>query len=123
MPAILLMLNNYFHDLATALFAVSALAAWSLHRALPADEALGRLRPVITGLVRLGHGALAWILLAGVVRVIYYRDYEWSEAAGRAQVPALVAKHVVLVGATAFGLAMLVALRRRLRREPPGGAR
>ncbi len=38
--AVLIMINNYLHDLATAVFAVSALAAYFLLRIGDAEEAL-----------------------------------------------------------------------------------
>ena len=50
--AVLVMLNNYLHDLATAVFAVSALAAYLVLRSAAANEAPVALRPVAAGLVR-----------------------------------------------------------------------
>ena len=45
--AILVMLNNYMHDLATAVFAVSAVTAYLLHRSLAMQAAPATVVPVV----------------------------------------------------------------------------
>jgi len=112
MMAVMVMLNNYMHDLMTAVFAVSAVAAWLLLRSDAMRRAPEALRPVARGLVRLGMFSLAWILLGGVVRALAYRKYEWMESVGRAQVPALVVKHVILVSLVITGIVVLLRTRR-----------
>ena len=57
--------------------------------------------------------ALAWVVLGGIVRVIFYKEYEWLPKAGTAQVPALMVKHVVMVGLTVWGLIGVIALQRK----------
>lgn len=118
--AILVMLNNYLHDLATAVFAVSALAAWFLVRSPTARAAPEPLRGVIDGLVRVGFVALAWTLAGGAVRALAFRRYEWMEAAGRDQVPALVVKHIILVTLVIAGIAVLIRVRRLAHSGDPG---
>jgi hypothetical protein len=113
--AILVMLNNYFHDLATAVFAVSAIAAWLLYRSRALQQAPAAVRPVAAGLVKVGIVSLAWTLGAGMIRGITYREYEWVEAAGRGQVPVLVLKHVILVSLVAVGVFALYRVHRLAR--------
>jgi hypothetical protein len=117
--AILVMFSNYFHDLATAIFAVSAVTAYLLQRTLamqtaPATEqSVDRsLRRVIRGVQRMGYYSLAWTLVFGSIRGLTYREYEWVEAVGRNQVPALVVKHVFLVALVITGVVFLYRLRR-----------
>jgi len=117
--AILVMFSNYFHDLATAIFAVSAVTAYLLQRTLAmqtapaAAQSVDRsLRPVIRGVQRMGYYSLAWTLVFGSFRGLTYREYEWVEAAGRNQVPALVVKHVFLVALVITGVVFLYRLRR-----------
>jgi hypothetical protein len=110
--AVWVMLNNYLHDLATAVFAVSALAAWFLLKSSATREATAVLQPVVDGLRKVGFFSLGWILLGGVVRALCYRRYEWMEAAGRDQIPALMVKHVILVSLVIAGLVVLSRVRR-----------
>ena len=108
--AVLVMLNNYFHDLAVAFLFASTLMAHIVLRYWPGRPSADLARV----LTRVAWGSLAWVLLGGVVRVIFYKEYEWLPKAGTAQVPALMAKHVVLVVLTVWGLAGVVRLNRRL---------
>jgi hypothetical protein len=102
--AVVIMMNNYVHDLATGLLfgsvAAYFLSAGVVRRADGLSEreqtALQlwlRFRPVV-------RGALAMVLLGGIPRMIFYEDYEWLPAAGRGQILALVIKHIFLVGIT-----------------------
>ena len=113
--AVLVMLNNYMHDLATAVFAVSALAAFFLLRSQAARDAPSALRPVVHGLVKIGIGSLIWTLAGGAVRALAYKQYEWMEAVGKAQIPALILKHVILVSLVALGVVVLVRVQRLVR--------
>ena len=106
------MLNNYLHDLATAVFAVSAVAAYLLRRSLAMRAAPDALQPVVTGLLRVGIVSLLWTLFFGIIRSLTYRQYEWVEAAWRDQVAALVVKHVILVTLVTIGLVVLYRLHR-----------
>jgi len=109
--AILVMLSNYMHDLATAVFAVSAVAAYLLRRSLAMQAAPATVQPLVGGIVRLGYFSLACTLVLGFFRGITYRKYEWVEAAGRDQVAVLVVKHVILVALVIAGVVMLYRLR------------
>ena len=110
--AILVMLNNYMHDLATAVFAVSAVSAYLLRRSLAMRAAPETVQPVVRGILRVGIFALVWTLFFGFVRGLTYREYEWVEAAGRDQVAVLVVKHVILVSLVIAGCVVLYRLHR-----------
>ncbi len=110
--AILVMLNNYLHDLATAIFAVSAVAAYLLRRSLAMQAAPESIQPLVRGVVRVGLFSLAWTLFFGIIRSLTYRQYEWVEAAGRDQLTALMLKHVILVSLVIAGLVVLYRLHR-----------
>jgi len=124
--AILVMFSNYFHDLATAIFAVSAVTAYLLQRSLamqaapatvqsvdrsvqPVDRSI---QPVVRGVQRMGYYSLAWTLLFGSIRGLTYREYEWVEAAGRDQVAVLMVKHIILVSLVIAGCVALYKLHR-----------
>jgi hypothetical protein len=108
--AVLVIINNYFHDLAVAFLFASTLMA---HLALrhwpgpPSDAFAVTLR-------KIAYGSLAWVLLGGVVRVWFFKEYEWVPAAGNAIIPALMVKHIFLVTLTVWGLVGIVRLGRSL---------
>jgi hypothetical protein len=116
--AVALMMNNYLHDVATALLAASAFALVVLLRrfeAAPRGPDAARYFLEIAGrMARLARFSLAWIVLGGIPRTIWYADFEWANAAGRSQVPALVVKHVVALAFVVAGAFFWARLRRRI---------
>lgn len=116
---IALMMNNYFHDVATALLAASAFALWVLLRRYEGGprghEAARYFLEIQRSMVKLARFSLAWIVLGGIPRTIWYADFEWANAAGRGQVAALIVKHVVAFVLVGFGIAFWLRLRARVR--------
>ena len=108
--AVLVMLNNYFHDLSVAFLWASSLMAHLVLRHWPGKPS----QEVAKILTRIAWGSLAWVMIGGAIRAYYYMDYEWLPKAGTAQIPALAVKHVLLFGLTAWGLVGVVRLRRKL---------
>ena len=101
-----LMMNNYFHDVATALLAASAFVLWALARlqdAMPGEASPKFFLSAYARMARFAKVALAWIVLGGIPRTIFYRDFEWANAAGRGQVPALLVKHLLMFALVAGG--------------------
>jgi len=127
MLGIAVMMNNYFHDLATALLATSGVVLWVFGRVLDRHDASSVQTYFVDAyhrLTRLAIVALVWIIIGGAIRAATYRQFEWANAVGNAQVPALVVKHVVLFAAVALGAAAWLKLRARVRAfEGAGDAR
>lgn len=113
-----LMMNNYFHDVATALLAASAFALWALAKLQ--DERPDEAKPefflaAYRRMAAFAKFSLVWIILGGVPRTIYYMDFEWANAAGRGQIPALIVKHVLMFLLVALGAWGWHGLRKRKR--------
>jgi len=115
---IALMMNNYFHDVATALLAASGFALWVMLRRYDAcgrgPDAARYFLEIHRSMSRLARFSLAWIVLGGVPRTLFYAEFEWANAAGRGQVPALIVKHVLMFAFVAGGASLWVKLRRRV---------
>jgi hypothetical protein len=98
---------NYSHDIATAVLAVSGVMMLFLSRMYPAhtgketDLFFIRTYEVIRKSARY---SLEWILVAGVPRIIFYMQFEWSNMAGDLQVIAIIIKHVVMFLLVGMGL-------------------
>ena len=110
--AILVMLNNFFHDLSVAFLFASSLMAHLVLRYLPGAPP-ARLAQALS---RIAWGSLVWVLAGGGVRTWFFMQYEYLPQAGAGLVPMLVAKHIVLVGVTGLGLVAVVRLKARLKR-------
>lgn len=117
--AILVMLNNLFHDFAVALLFASLLMLGLFYRCIrgqgdPADTALVR---VVAGTFeKVVYACWAALILGGIGRTLAYESFEWNEAAGRGQVAALVVKHVLLVAVVVLGTYIQHRLRKHLKR-------
>jgi hypothetical protein len=113
------MMNNYFHDVATALLAASAFALWAQYRAWEQGGAgveAGRyFLAVHARMTKLARFAFWWIILGGIPRTWFYRSFEWANAADKMQVPALLVKHVLAFAFVGVGISMWRRIRVRVR--------
>lgn len=119
--AILLLLNNYVHDVATGLLLISALwLGWSARDLgpTPSPEVMGVFRRSYNRCLRFVIGSLFVIVATGVVRTVHFMEFEWSPALGKGLVPVLLLKHALIFTMLIAGVYAWVGLRRRLRELP-----
>jgi hypothetical protein len=119
MTGILIIMNNYFHDVATAVLLSSAFVLWVLGRAAQqgsVDERRTLLGayPVLT---RFAWGAIVWIVLGGIPRTLFFTRYEWDPAVVDGIVPALIVKHVLMLAAVLTGAVMWRRMARVARQD------
>lgn len=95
----LIVTNNYSHDIATALLFVSGIMMWILSNEFSATKD-GESELYFIGLHRnvtgLAKYSLIWVLAAGVPRITFYKEFEWSDMAGDLQIIAIIIKHIVM---------------------------
>lgn len=114
---VLIMMNNYFHDVATALLLASGIVMWIVVKRLgdSSDKAVNEyFLSVYRGVTVLAKFALAWILIGGIPRTIFYKDFEWANAVGKSQVPALMVKHVLAFIFVGIGAYLWIRLSRKV---------
>ncbi len=104
---ILIIMNNYFHDVATAVLLSAAVVMWALYtqarRGGPDEVALlARLYPFLT---RFAIFALAWVVLGGIPRAVFFNSHDLGAVRGDLAIPIAV-KHVVEVAAVAAGVVL-----------------
>jgi len=101
------MMNNYFHDVATALLAASAFAMHAIVRvqaSMNTHEATVFFLKTHKIMVKFFRFSLWWIIIGGVPRTIFYVSFEWNHFADKQQVPALMVKHVLMAAAVIYGI-------------------
>ncbi len=123
MTAILVMLSNYFHDLAVGLLFSAMLLTWWVDQA---NSALSHahtalVKQVVERMRKVAWAAWAWIIIGGVIRTVNYYEYEWLPAAGRGQVAALVVKHILLAAIAISGAVLQSRISRPYRNRPDHG--
>lgn len=118
---ILLMLNNYVHDVATGLLLISALwLGWTARDlgADPSPELIGVFFRSYRRCIHFVFGSIVVIVVTGIIRTWNFMDFEWTPALGKGLVPVLVAKHVLIFSMLGAGGYAWRGLRRRLKALP-----
>jgi hypothetical protein len=102
-----IMMNNYFHDMATGLLVGSGFALHAIMRiqaSTNTPEATLFFLKTNRHMVKLFKFALWWVILGGVPRTIFYTSFEWANAADKLQIPALAVKHVMMFAVVVWGI-------------------
>ncbi len=107
---ILIIMNNYFHDVATAVLVAAAAIMWVLYRRALADGpgALVALRSAYPSLTTFARWALLWVILGGIPRVITFNTHDLGAVHGDMEhlIPAIAVKHVFEVAAVLAGVVL-----------------
>lgn len=115
---VILMMNNYFHDVATALLLASGIAIWVIYKKFgdsdkpDVREYFLKLYDSMTFLVKL---SFAWIILGGIPRTYFYTEFEWSHYAGKSQIPALIVKHILAFLFIGAGAYLWISIRKKVK--------
>ena len=112
-----IMMNNYFHDMATGLLVGSGFALHAIVRvqaSMNTPEAKLFFLKTNRQMVKLFKFALWWVILGGVPRTIFYTSFEWANAADKLQVPALMVKHVMMAAAVIWGVSAWRRMQRKV---------
>ncbi len=116
---VFIMMNNYFHDVATALLAASGVVIWVIVKrydsAAKTQETTEYFLRIYKSSTKLAKISLAWILIGGIPRTIFYKEFEWANAAGKSQVPALIVKHILVFIFVATGAYVWIKINRRVK--------
>ena len=102
-----IMMNNYFHDMATGLLVGSGFALHAIIRiqaVMNTPEATLFFLKTNAKMKKLFKFALWWVVLGGVPRTIFYTSFEWANAADKLQIPALAVKHVMMFAVVVWGV-------------------
>lgn len=114
----LIMILNYFHDLAVAILASNILVVYFLGRMLEKDRnKAGILKGIFRRLSYITYGALAYVVVGGTIRAYFFMEIEWSPAVGKGLIAALVVKHVILVAVATFGIIAHMKYQRKYGRQ------
>lgn len=107
MVPILIIMNNYFHDVATAFLLSGAIVLLVFVRTVETD---GRKEVVDFFLqnhkkfIKMVRFSVAWIILAGIPRIINYMKYEYEPAVGKDLITAIIVKHVFVFTFLSLGI-------------------
>jgi hypothetical protein len=115
---ILIMMNNYFHDVATGLLMASGFAIWAImrrYREPCSRETTEYFLRVYKSMTALAKFSLYWILLGGIPRTLFYKRFEWNTAVEHGQVAAIIVKHVLVFSFVFTGVYVWHKINRRVK--------
>lgn len=118
MISVLVMLNNYFHDFATALVVVTTFGMMCLIKRVEATGSRDSKELVVNlypRMVHLAGGSVVFVFFAGIIRSFTYKQYEWHDAVASGQVTALIIKHIVLTFLFAYGIYLWLRVYRKIK--------
>lgn len=115
---VMIMLNNYFHDFATALMVVSAYGMFLILKRAEESNSL-ELKELSTYLypkmVHVCGASIVFLFFAGIVRSFTFMDYEYSNAIAHGQITALIIKHILLLVLFFFGISLWMRVHKRIK--------
>lgn len=114
---IALMLNNYVHDVATGLLIIAALwLAWSAKELgeSPSADLVAYFHRTYARCVRFIVGSIVVIVATGVVRTVFFMQFEWMPWLGRGLVQVLILKHVLIFTLLGIGAYAWWNIRKRV---------
>jgi hypothetical protein len=116
---VIIMMNNYFHDVATALLMASAFVIWVIVKryecSVITHETTDYFLKIYKSSTKLAKFALLWIILGGIPRTIFYTEFEWANAAGKSQITALVVKHILAFTIVGTGAYLWIRINRKVK--------
>jgi len=118
MIGILVMMNNYFHDLAAGIVFVCGIMMFTMVKVsnnIGSKTAKEIVLGVYPTLVHIIGGSIIFMLFAGVIRTFTYKEFEWANAVGVGQVYAIIVKHVVLGAIFFYGIALWVKAHKKIK--------
>lgn len=116
---VIIMMNNYFHDVATGLLMTSGVGLWVVMRRYVDTgnrETTEYFLRIYRGMKRLARFSLYCILIGGVPRTLFYKSFEWANAVGHNQVPAIIVKHVLAFGFVFTGVYIWLKFEKRVKK-------
>ena len=121
---IFIMMNNYFHDVATALLAASGFVLWFMVKrydnSAKTKETTDYFLRIYKSTTKFAKFSLMWIIIGGIPRTIFYKDFEWANAAGKSQIPALIVKHILAFIFVGLGAYLWIKINRKVKRIKAG---
>jgi len=113
---VLIIMNNYFHDVATAMLLSSAIIIWLLGRQAIAEgpEARRWFAKAYPLLTKVALWSIAWIVVGGVPRTIFFQQVEWNMAdpSNEYLFTALMVKHAAMWIAVIAGVLLWARMRK-----------
>jgi hypothetical protein len=116
--SVLVMINNYCHDVATAMLAASGVTMWVIIRRLEntgSPEVLSLLFSLYRSISKIVTFSLIWIAAGAVPRILTFSTFEFADALADNHLPGLMAGHIFSFAMTFAGAYLWISLIKRIK--------
>jgi hypothetical protein len=116
--SVLLMINNYCHDVATALLAASGVTMWVIIRRLEnagSPEVLSLLFSLYRSISKIVTFSLIWIAAGAVPRILTFTSFEFADALAGNRLPGLMMRHIFSFAMTIAGAYLWISLIKKMK--------
>lgn len=115
--AVVIMMSNYFHDVATAMIMACGVGMWVIIRKYEngGSGSLAFLLRLYRGMRAVVIFSWAWIVFAGLLRLATFSAYEWPIAMAKHQETGLLAKYGIALSMVAAGSYLWLRVTRKMK--------
>jgi len=116
--ATLLMLNNYCHDIATAMLMASGTVMWFILRRIgnnASPEIRSFMFSLYAGISKIVTFSLIWLAAGAVPRILTFSTFEFADAIAKGRLTGLMAKHISALAMVLGGAYLWISLIRRIK--------
>ncbi|GAB4547277.1 MAG: hypothetical protein Fur0020_15580 [Thermodesulfovibrionia bacterium] len=116
--AAFIMMNNYFHDVATAMIGASGVVMWLILKVYTGGvdkKNLERILWLYKWMKRILIFSVAWLIIGAFPRFLTYKTYEWANAVRKGMVIALMIKYVIALLMIVAGSVIWMIVMRRVK--------
>lgn len=114
--AVFIMMNNYFHDVATAMLVACAIAMRVLllgYEGNKGPDTKAFFLRLYQGISKIVIASVIWIAAGGALRILTLSSYEWKNAVDKGHTPGLIAKYIIALAMVVAGSFLWISLRKR----------
>jgi len=121
--ATFILMNNYFHDVATAMLLACGIVLWVMMKHLGDDRdgsLTGYAAALFRGVTAMFRFSVLWIVASGILRISTFRSFEWFNTTQKHFEAGLLVKYAIAVAMMILGSVLWIrlsgAMRDRLRK-------
>ena len=115
--AVFILMNNYFHDVATAMLLACGIAMWLLLKQLEKSRdgsVVSYFARLSKGISRLAQFSIAWIIIGGIPRLLTFNSFEWANAVEKHHEAGVIAKYLIASAMMAASAYLWMVLRKKV---------
>jgi len=117
--AVFIMMNNYFHDVATAMLMACSVTMWAVlkqYENKKSPEARAFLMQLHNAVSKIVNFSFVWIIISAIPRILTLSTFEWKIAVNSQHTYGLVTKYILALFMITVGTYLWILLSARIKR-------